>query len=126
MLNVDDVVLSGPLHQLDEHSEDLKRNLAVHGLRLEDGKCKLWDPVRTYVPAHPKVRDLWNQQLTGLAICGSCLAPDSDEELPLGRDAFRSQWFQNKATQLMSLCGIIDALPRLADASQLCNLLASC
>ena len=112
---VDDVVLSGSMQTLDESFDDLKQHLAGYGLHLEDNKCKLWDPARVHVPSHPRIRALWAQELAGLAICGSCLAPATDEELPLGSDAFRSQWFQAKADQIMALCGLIDALPRVAD-----------
>ena len=111
---VDDVVLSGPLQAIDESFEPLKRQLATYGLHLETTKCKLWDPAQEYVPNHPHLRALWEQQLIGLAICGSCLAPDTDEELPLGSEAFRSKWFQGKADQIMNLCSQLDTLPRVA------------
>ena len=112
---VDDVVLSGPMQSLDESFNDLKQSMAGYGLHLEDTKCKLWDPARRYVPIHPRMRALWDQNLSGLAICGSCLAPDTDEELPLGSEAFRSQWFKAKADQMMTLCAVIDTLPRIAE-----------
>ena len=112
---VDDVVLSGPIQAIDEGFQDLKQQLAAYGLHLEATKCKLWDPTRAHVPNHPHIRALWEQELIGLAICGSCLAPDTDEELPLGSEDFRSRWFQGKADQIMNLCAQIDTIPRVAE-----------